>query len=216
MSRGLEVPSGGTGDDLELWIEPRRPVIRAGYGWSFPAGDELRVGVGSFDPAEATSSGRRSRWRTRSGLPSERYQGNSIRTRCERRRRTVSSSPTGDSAGHCLPVTAEGIRTAFYFGVAAGATACGAGGAADARGGAGALSGVLDAHRLKYGCLLQAQHTVPRLGPLALGAMARAFARGGVSHWAFGHYLRIAPAEFALPAPPAAVRVASSAGALAA
>ena len=26
----------------------------------------------------------------------------------------------GDSAGHCLPLTAEGIRTAFYFGIAAG------------------------------------------------------------------------------------------------
>ena len=26
----------------------------------------------------------------------------------------------GDSAGHCLPVTAEGIRTALYFGLACG------------------------------------------------------------------------------------------------
>ena len=48
LSRGLEVHPGGAGDDLELWIDKR--VIRAGYGWSFPARDELRVGVGSFDP----------------------------------------------------------------------------------------------------------------------------------------------------------------------
>ena len=27
---------------------------------------------------------------------------------------------TGDSAGHCLPTTAEGIRTALYFGIALG------------------------------------------------------------------------------------------------
>ena len=33
---------------MELWIE--RGIVPAGYGWSFPAGDELRVGVGSFDP----------------------------------------------------------------------------------------------------------------------------------------------------------------------
>ena len=26
----------------------------------------------------------------------------------------------GDSAGHCLPLTAEGIRTAWYFGIACG------------------------------------------------------------------------------------------------
>src|SRR5918997_2877808 len=45
LSRGLEVHPAGTGEDLELWIDKR--VIRAGYGWSFPARDELRVGVGS-------------------------------------------------------------------------------------------------------------------------------------------------------------------------
>ena len=38
----------GAGDDLELWIDPR--YVDAGYGWSFPARDELRIGVGSFDP----------------------------------------------------------------------------------------------------------------------------------------------------------------------
>ena len=38
----------GEGDDLELWIDPR--YVDAGYGWSFPARDEVRIGVGSFDP----------------------------------------------------------------------------------------------------------------------------------------------------------------------
>ena len=53
--------------------------------------------------------------------------------------------------------------------------------------------------------MLQAQRAVPRLGPRALGAVTRAFARAGVSQRAFGHYLRIAPPEFALPAPPSVV-----------
>jgi flavin-dependent dehydrogenase len=48
LSRGLEVHPSGTGDELELWITPR--YVSPGYGWSFPAGDEVRVGVGSFDP----------------------------------------------------------------------------------------------------------------------------------------------------------------------
>jgi hypothetical protein len=34
--------------------QPRRAARpsspRAGYGWSFPARDEMRIGVGSFDP----------------------------------------------------------------------------------------------------------------------------------------------------------------------
>ena len=48
LSRGLEVHPGGSGEDLEIWIDRR--YVPAGYGWSFPAGDELRIGIGSFDP----------------------------------------------------------------------------------------------------------------------------------------------------------------------
>jgi hypothetical protein len=51
------------------------------------------------------------------------------------------------------------------------------------------------------------------LSPRALGAVTRAFARGGVSHWAFEHYLRIAPPQFALPAPGSAVAAGSVAAA---
>ena len=34
--------------DLEVWID--RSYVPAGYGWSFPADGEVRIGVGSFDP----------------------------------------------------------------------------------------------------------------------------------------------------------------------
>ena len=49
------------------------------------------------------------------GLPPDGYQGNWIPHRL---RPAVEDGVffAGDSAGHCLPVTAEGIRTAFYFG----------------------------------------------------------------------------------------------------
>src|SRR5947208_7463698 len=36
--------------EMELWIDPS--YIRAGYSWSFPAREELRVGVGSFWPSD--------------------------------------------------------------------------------------------------------------------------------------------------------------------
>ena len=49
LSRGLEVHPEGRGEEMELWIDAG--YVRAGYGWSFPAHDELRVGVGSFWPA---------------------------------------------------------------------------------------------------------------------------------------------------------------------
>src|SRR5437868_2954474 len=48
LSRGLEVHPRGTGEDLELWLDKK--YVRPGYSWSFPAGDEVRVGVGSFNP----------------------------------------------------------------------------------------------------------------------------------------------------------------------
>ncbi len=41
------------------------------------------------------------------------------RTSCARRP-TAASSSSATRPGHCLPLTAEGIRTAFYFGIAAG------------------------------------------------------------------------------------------------
>ena len=200
LSRGLEVHPGGSGPDLELWID--RSVIRAGYGWSFPARDELRVGVGSFDPHDHVKQPTVA-LAGELGLPLEGYQGNWI----PHRLRPATEDGVffaGDSAGHCLPLTAEGIRTAFYFGIACGRELRAV--LSGRRSRAAALQRYArfsDSHRWKYEAMLQAQHAVPRLHPRALGAVTRAFGRPGVSHWAFGHYLRIAPPRYALPAPPA-------------
>ena len=210
LSRGLEVHPGGNGRDLELWIDKR--VIRAGYGWSFPARDELRVGVGSFDPHDHVKEPTVA-LADELGLPTQRYQGNWIPHRL---RPAVEAGVffAGDSAGHCLPLTAEGIRTAFYFGIACGrelrAVLEGRRSRSDALARYAAFSA---SHRWKYEPMLQAQHAVPRLSPRALGAVTRAFARDGVSHWAFEHYLRIAPPQFALPAPGSAVAAGSVAAA---
>ena len=107
---------GGAGEDLELWIDSS--VIRAGYGWSFPARDELRVGVGSFDPRDHVKQPTVA-LADELGLPPDGYQGNWIPHRL---RPAVEDGVffAGDSAGHCLPLTAEGMRTAWYFGIACG------------------------------------------------------------------------------------------------
>jgi menaquinone-9 beta-reductase len=211
LSRGLEVHPSGAGPDLELWIDKR--VIRAGYGWSFPADDELRVGVGSFDPRDHVKQPTVALARDL-GLPADGYQGNWIPHRL---RDAVEDGVffAGDSAGHCLPLTAEGIRTAFYFGIACGREL----GAVleGRRSRSEALRRYAEfsaSHRWKYESMLLVQHAVPRFRPRALWAMARAFERPAASHWGFRHYLRIAPPEFALPAPGVGVR--SGAAALAA
>jgi flavin-dependent dehydrogenase len=203
LSRGLEVHPWGAGDEMEIWIDRR--YVPAGYGWSFPAGDELRIGVGSFDP--------RFRVKDTTVLLAEdlerdpvRYQGNWIPHRL---RDAVGDGVflVGDSAGHCLPLTAEGIRTAFYFGIACGrelrAVVEGRRTAAQALARYGDFSA---SHEWKFRWLLRAQRLVPRVPPRLLAGALRAMQRRRFVAWSFGHYLAIAPPEFAGPAPPPAVR----------
>src|SRR3954447_12238585 len=116
LSRGLEVHPAGPGPDLELWIDPR--YVPAGYGWSFPAEDELRIGVGSFDPRFHVKDTTVLLTEDLGKEPNE-YQGNWI----PHKLRSGAEGGVffaGDSAGHCLPLTAEGIRTALYFGIVLG------------------------------------------------------------------------------------------------
>jgi flavin-dependent dehydrogenase len=130
-------------------------------------------------------------------FPAERYQGNWI----PHQMRAATEDGvffTGDSAGHCLPTTAEGIRTAFYFGLACGRE----------------LRLVLDGrqtreqaltryaafceeHRWAFSWLLNVQRAVGRVNPYP--AMTRALAlmsRPSFVTWSFRRYLEIAPPEF--------------------
>ena len=209
LSRGLEVHPWGAGDELEIWID--RGYVPAGYSWSFPADDEVRVGVGSFDPRfhvkEPTV-------RLADDLDREavRYQGNWI----PHRLREATQGDTffvGDSAGHCLPLTAEGIRTAFYFGIACGRE----------------LRAVLDGsstreraleryrafsagHEWKYRWMLRTQRAVPRVPPRALALALRRMEAEWFVRWSFDHYLNIAPPSFARASDAVAVQKARPAG----
>ncbi len=198
LSRGLEVHPHGSAGDLELWID--RSYVPAGYGWSFPAADELRIGVGSFDPRyhvkEPTV-----RLADDLGEDAVRYQGNWIPHKI----RPAAEDGiffVGDSAGHCLPLTAEGIRTAWYFGIACGrelhAVLHGRATCNEALARYGAFS---DGHRWKFDWMLRAQRTVPRVPPRLLRGVVAMMGRQSLSNWAFGHYLRIAPPPGKLEAP---------------
>ncbi|MCB0875600.1 MAG: NAD(P)/FAD-dependent oxidoreductase [Solirubrobacterales bacterium] len=202
LSRGLEVHPRGTGDDLELWIE--RDVVPAGYGWSFPAADELRVGVGSFDPhhhvKEPTVE-----LADRLGLPPEGYQGNWIPHRL---RDAVERDIffCGDSAGHCLPTTAEGIRPAFYFGVACGRELRSVHEGNSSRDAALTRYGAFnDSHRWKYEWMLRVQNLVPRVPPRVLGPALKAMSTDRFAGWSFRHYLDICPPDIVGDPEPARV-----------
>jgi flavin-dependent dehydrogenase len=203
LSRGLEVHPFGRSEDLEVWID--RSYVPAGYGWSFPADGELRIGVGSFDPRfhvkEPTN-----RLATDLDADRVRYQGNWI----PHKLRDATEDGiffVGDSAGHCLPLTAEGIRTAFYFGIACGRE----------------LRKVIDgeqspqqalasyhefsaAHAWKFAWMLRVQRLVPRVAPRLLGRGLTSMQSKRFIDWSFGHYLNIAHPDFVgVGAPRAAV-----------
>jgi flavin-dependent dehydrogenase len=204
LSRGLEVHPDGNGTDMELWLDPR--YVRAGYSWSFPARDELRVGVGSFDPHHHVKEPT-VRLAGDLDLPAERYQGNWIPHQI---RDGVEDGVffAGDSAGHCLPATAEGIRTALFFGLACGRELRAVVEGRQSRERALArYAAFCEERRHAFDWLLRVQSLVSRVNPTPLmGPIVRAMDRERFLRWAFGHYLDSAPPSFALEGGVAAPR----------
>lgn len=198
LSRGLEVHPGGGGPDLEIWID--RGYVPAGYGWSFPADGEVRVGVGSFDPRfhvkEPTV-------RLAEDLSRDpvRFQGNWIPHRL-RDATDDGIFMAGDSAGHCLPLTAEGIRTALYFGLAVGRELRAVVEGHQTREQALSRYHAFSAgHRFPFESMLKVQRLVPRVPPRGLSAVLHGMTAQRFVDWSFGHYLKIAHPDFALSGP---------------
>jgi menaquinone-9 beta-reductase len=193
LSRGLEVHPAGSGDDLEIWIDRR--YVPAGYGWSFPARDELRIGIGSFDPRFHVKDTTVLLTEELGKEPNE-YQGNWIPHQL-RRATEGGVFFAGDSAGHCLPLSAEGIRTALYFGIALGRELRGVlEGRQSREQAAAAYAGFHDSHEWKFRWMLRAQRLVPRIPPRVLGPAIRLMGAKRFVDWSFRHYLNIAPPDF--------------------
>ena len=201
LSRGLEVHPSGSGTDLELWLDPR--YISPGYSWSFAAGDEVRIGVGAYDPRVHVKQPTVSLARD-TGHDAIRYQGNWI----PHRLRPAAEDGVffvGDSAGHCFPVTAEGIRPALVFGIVCGreirAVLEGRRTRADALRRYAADSA---SHRHKWEAIYRGQQSIRHVHGPVLDFFVWLFRRRRVSHWGFQKYLDIVSPERALPAPPLA------------
>jgi flavin-dependent dehydrogenase len=196
LSRGLEVHPLSSGTEMEIWID--RSYVPAGYGWSFPAGEETRIGVGSFDPRfhvkEPTV-----RLAGDLGAESVRYQGNWI-PHALRDATEDGVFFVGDSAGHCLPLTAEGIRTALYFGLACGRELRAVlAGQQTKEQALERYHGFSAGHARPFRWMLRVQRTIPRVAPRVLGGGLRAIQRERFIAWAFNQYLKVAPPEFVGP-----------------
>jgi flavin-dependent dehydrogenase len=197
ISRGLEVHPDArvpAMPDLDVWID--RSVIREGYAWSVPAAGEQRVGVGSYAPRDHVKDPTRE-IAGRIGVDAVRYQGNWFPHRL---RDAVEDGVcfAGDSAGHCFPLSGEGIRTAFYFG-----TACGrelrrvVEGRATREEALDAYGAFSARHRSAFELAYGLQRLVPALPPRLLTRVLRLVGRRRICDRAFGWYLEQAHPRFA-------------------
>jgi flavin-dependent dehydrogenase len=159
----------------------------------------VRVGVGSFDPRYHVKDPTLA-LSADLGVEPLGFQGNWIPHAL---RPAVEDGVffAGDSAGHCLPATAEGIRTALYFGVAAGrelrAVVEGRRTRAQALERYAAFS---DAHERAFRLLKRSQDLVGWIVPRErlLRVVIRALCNRRLLDRFFARYMAVAPPEFAL------------------
>ena len=194
LSRGLEVHPHGGGEDLDVWID--RSLVRRGYLWSVPADGEQRVGAGSYEPRHHVKDAT-VELAGRLDVEPVRFQGNWFPHRL-RRAAEDGVFFVGDSAGHCFALSVEGIRTAFYFGIACGReldrVLVGDATREEALRGYAAFSA---RHARAFGLALRAQRLMPALPPRVLTLVLRAMSRQSVVDRSFGWYLDQAHPSFA-------------------
>ena len=186
ISRGLEVHPEGGGTDLDVWID--RSLVRYGYAWSVPARGEQRVGVGSYEPRDHVKEPTKEIAR-RLDVDAVRYQGNWF----PHRLRDATEDGVffvGDSAGHCFPLSGEGIRTAFHFGIAAGRELRAVHAGERTRDEALARYAAFSrGHAPAFARALALQRIVPRLPPRVLHALLNVMGRERPCRRAFNWYL---------------------------
>ncbi|MDP9325491.1 MAG: NAD(P)/FAD-dependent oxidoreductase [Candidatus Dormibacteraeota bacterium] len=112
VTYGLEKPCAGFEDrGLHFWFDPE--VRGDGYAWSFPAGEVARAGLLSYVAPDGVSASTEAFLR-REGINGDRTHGGFL-TAGLRPATAGDVFLVGDSAGHCLPLTGEGIRPAAFF-----------------------------------------------------------------------------------------------------
>lgn len=116
LSFGLETVADCFGDALYFWVDPG--MMPRGVTWMFPIGGLSRVGIASYRGESGLRAGLLAFLRSLR-VESDGYHGGFFPWRL--REPTVGPVfVVGDAAGHCLPVTGEGIRPALCFGSSCG------------------------------------------------------------------------------------------------
>ena len=175
---GMEVTVPHRTDAMHFYVN--REIVRWGYGWIFPCGDESRVGLGAFDNPKGISELLRAFLR-RLGMPDDLRSVERTGGFLPWQQRPATLDNIwllGDAAGHCLPLTGEGIRFAFQDGDAAGRlldrllAGCGDWTTASA-----AYAATVERHRARIGSFTHLQNFVRHVPNTAFAPMAWLLAR---------------------------------------
>lgn len=169
-------------------------VAPGGYAWAFPAGRVARVGVLSYRGRSDLGS-QLEALRSRLGLPPGHRHGGFLAARL--------GPPVvdgvfvvGDAAGHCLPFTGEGIRSAVWAGLFCGGLVRrlldGEISAADA---AARYTAYTERQRRRYRVLEWSTLAAVSLPARVLGLLAAGVARPGPLRAFMRHYLSMFAAE---------------------
>jgi menaquinone-9 beta-reductase len=205
LTRGLEVHPHGEGDELDVVID--RALLRRGYGWRVPAGDEVRVGAGAYHPRVAVKQPTAD-IAQRFGVETVRHQGNLI----PHRLRPAAENGcffVGDSAGHCFALSAEGIRGAFYFGIACGRELRSVlAGDATVGQALASYSAFSARHRSGFWITYVLQRLIPELPPRALTVVIRSLSSQRLADAIFNWYLGLLPLTLAAEREPLLVGLA--------
>ncbi len=115
LAFGVESDVAARDEGLHFWLDEDG---KKAYGWSFPCGDFNRVGWIGYQGSEGVKGRLKEFERSLEVERGEAHGGFLSWGMHEPVQQGVFL--VGDSAGQCLPLTAEGIRTAVYFGQSCG------------------------------------------------------------------------------------------------
>lgn len=196
-SFGVEARQPFRGEGLHFYVGPGHG--RRMFSWVFPAGDHVRAGLAAYD-GRSSLSGDLERFLARHdlGLTGATHGGYFTSRFGEPVR--DGAFVVGDAAGHCLPVSGEGIRPALVFGQLAGRLA------ERVRTGELTLEDALARYRAYvmsrrkgYEALDRLQSALDRMPDIAFALLARAVAGRRLGSWAVRHYRDVADPSLLTP-----------------
>lgn len=178
------------GDGLHFYVGPT--LGRRRFYWAFPAGDHIRAGIATYD-GDAAAGRELQPFLDQMGLGEAGAQHGGFFTSRLAEPVRDGMFVVGDAAGHCLPVSGEGIRPALVFGQVAGRLAERVRlGEITLQEGLRRHRAFLESRRRAYVVLDRLQSALNRAPDPAYAAFAGLIARPRVLRWAAVHYRRAA------------------------